>query len=130
MDSELVAPRNPNEVHLSGPGAMQYLQSLAYLASSIAMDSSTLWHAQEAEGKLKDDLLSHLLQCSHYEVRQLALERLLERLQTSEEHQPLPFDLSVSALTYLALHEQHPTCLAKVRGCSYCNNTLPKPYNV
>ncbi|GAA6110445.1 thyroid adenoma-associated protein isoform X1 [Tachysurus ichikawai] len=113
MDSELVAPRSLDEVHLSGPGAMQYLQSLAHLATSIAMDSSTLWSTQEAERQLKD-VLSHLLQCSHYEVRQLALERLLERLQTNEEHQPLPFDLDVSTLTYLALHEPHPTCLAKV----------------
>ncbi|XP_027005873.2 thyroid adenoma-associated protein isoform X1 [Tachysurus fulvidraco] len=113
MDSELVAPRSLDEVHLSGPGAMQYLQSLAHLATSIAMDSSTLWSTQEAERQLKD-VLSHLLQCSHYEVRQLALERLLERLQTKEEHQPLPFDLNVSTLTYLALHEPHPTCLAKV----------------
>ncbi|MCI4376608.1 hypothetical protein PGIGA_G00190450 [Pangasianodon gigas] len=113
MDSELVAPRRPDEVHLSVPGAMQYLQSLARLATSIAMETCALWSTQEAEGQLKD-LLSRLLQCSHYEVRQLALERLLERLQTNREHQSLPFDLSVSTLAYLALHEPHPTCLAKV----------------
>ncbi|XP_053476778.1 thyroid adenoma-associated protein [Ictalurus furcatus] len=113
MDSELVAPRRPNEVHLSGPGATQYLQSLAHLATSIAMESSALWSTQEAEGQLKD-LLRRLLQCSHYEVRQLALERLLERLQTNREHQPPLFGLSVSILTNLTLHEPHPTCLAKV----------------
>ncbi|KAF7710664.1 hypothetical protein HF521_009536 [Silurus meridionalis] len=113
MDSELVAPRNPDEVRLSGPGATQYLQSLANLATRIAMESSAQWSMQEAEGQLKD-LLSRLLQCSHYEVRQLVLERLLERLQTNREQQALPFDLSVSLLTYLALHEPHPMCLAKV----------------
>lgn len=118
MDSELVAPRRPDEVHLSGPGVTQYLQSLAYLATSIAMQSSALWSTLETDGQLKD-LLSRLLQCSHYEVRQLALERLLERLQTNREHRSLPFDLSVSTLEYLALHEPHPTCLAKVRRCSY-----------
>lgn len=118
MDSELVAPRRPDEVHLSGPGATQYLQSLAHLAATIAMDSAALWSTQETEGQLKG-LLSHLLQCSQYEVRQLSLERLLERLQTNREHQSLPFDISVSTLAYLALHEPHPTCLAKVRGCGY-----------
>ncbi|XP_060781574.1 thyroid adenoma-associated protein isoform X2 [Neoarius graeffei] len=113
MDSELVAPRRPDEVHISGPGTTQYLQSLAHLATSIAMESSAMWRTQDAEGQLKD-LLSRLLQCSHYEVRQLTLERLLERLQMNREHQALPFDLSVSTLADLALHEPHPTCLAKV----------------
>ncbi|KAI5606893.1 thyroid adenoma-associated protein [Silurus asotus] len=113
MDSELVAPRNPDEVRLSGPGATQYLQSLANLATRIAMESSAQWSMQEAEGQLKG-ILSRLLQCSHYEVRQLVLERLLERLQCNREQQALLFDLSVSSLTYLALHEPHPMCLAKV----------------
>lgn len=118
MDSELVAPRSLDEVHLSGPGATQYLQSLAHLATSIAVDSSALWSRPEADEQVKD-LLSHLLQSTHYEVRQLALERLLERLQTNRKHQSLPLDLSVSTLARLALHEPHPTCLAKVRECSY-----------
>lgn len=117
MDSELVAPYRPDEVCLSNPGAMQYLQSLAHLATSITMESSALWGTQQAEGQLKG-LLGCLLRCSHYEVRQLALERLLERLQTNQKHQALPFDLSVSTLAYMAVHEPHPTCLAKVRGCS------------
>lgn len=123
MDSELVAPRRPDEVHLSGPGAMQYLQSLADLATSIAMNSSTMWSTPGSEEQFKD-ILSVLLHCSHYEVRQLALERLLEKLQTNQDYQPLSFDLSVSTLTHLALHEPHPTCLAKVGECSHCNNIL------
>lgn len=114
MDSELVALRRPDELCLPVPGTTQYLQSLAHLATSIAMDSSALWITQEAEGQMKG-FLNHLLQCLHYEVRQLVLERLLERLQMTQQHQSLPFDLSVCTLEYLALHEPHPTCLAKVR---------------
>ncbi|XP_072533812.1 thyroid adenoma-associated protein [Salminus brasiliensis] len=115
LDSELVAPRNPEEVCLSGPGAIQYLQSLASLATSIAMDSAGVWGTQEVDGVQKD-LLRRLLQCTHYEVRQLALDRLLERLENMQGNslQPLPFDLSVTALTHLAMHEPHSACLAKV----------------
>ncbi|XP_053357978.1 thyroid adenoma-associated protein [Clarias gariepinus] len=113
MDFELVAPRGPGEVYLSGPGATQYLQSLAYLATSIAMESSALWSALEAEGTLKD-LLSCLLRCSHYEVRYLTLKCLLERLQTNKDQRSLPCSLSVSTIAGLALHEPHPMCLAKI----------------
>ncbi|KAI4888638.1 hypothetical protein NFI96_027081, partial [Prochilodus magdalenae] len=119
LDSELVAPLGPEEVHLSSPGATQYLQSLARLAAIVAMKSAGVWGRQEEDGVQKH-LLQRLLQCPHYEVRQLVLERLLERLKMDWEKtqrtdlQSLPFDLGVATLTNLALHEPHPTCLAKV----------------
>ncbi|XP_062851967.1 thyroid adenoma-associated protein [Trichomycterus rosablanca] len=108
-DSELLSPLSPEEVHLSGPGVTQYLQSLACMATSIAMDSPTLWGTQ-----LTDGMLKQLLQSSCYEVRQLALEKLMQSLERQQQHQSLPCDLKVSTLTYLALHEPHPTCLAEV----------------
>ncbi|KAL6487447.1 hypothetical protein MHYP_G00040730 [Metynnis hypsauchen] len=119
LDSELVAPRGLEEELLSGPGATQYLQSLARLATIVAMKSAGVWGTQEADGMQKD-LLQRLLQCPHYEVRQLALERLLERFEKDREKmqcsdlQSVPFDLNVTTLTHLALHEPHPMCLAKV----------------
>ncbi|XP_049337727.1 thyroid adenoma-associated protein isoform X1 [Astyanax mexicanus] len=115
MDSELVAPRSPDEVRLSGPGTTQYLQSLSCLATSVAMDSAGMWGIQDVDGVQKD-LLRRLLQCPHYEVRQLALDRLLERLENMQcsDLQPLPFDLSGTTLTHLAMNEPHSACLSKV----------------
>ncbi|XP_030626930.1 thyroid adenoma-associated protein [Chanos chanos] len=119
LESELLAPRGPSEVSLSGPGSTQYLQSLARLATSVCLESPDLWGKRESLGLLKD-LLRCLLHCRHYEVRQLALEELLRRLETERDLskgpslQPLPFDLCIPTLTSLALHETHPQCLTKV----------------
>ncbi|KAL0177475.1 hypothetical protein M9458_026369, partial [Cirrhinus mrigala] len=41
--SELVAPRGPDDMNLSVPGATQYLQSLAHIAIS-------LWDCPESDG--------------------------------------------------------------------------------
>lgn len=125
MASELVAPQGPDDINLSVPGATQYLQSLAYIAISICVESPHLWEFPESEG-FQRDLLERLLQCPHYEVRLFALEQLLRRLQKTEEKPqdcgqgPLPFDLSMSSLTSLALHETYPGCQAKVRKPPFC----------
>ncbi|XP_052428210.1 thyroid adenoma-associated protein homolog isoform X1 [Carassius gibelio] len=119
MASELVAPQGPDDMNLSGPGAAQYLQSLAHIAVSVCVESPHLWDCPESAG-FQRDLLERLLRCPHYEVRLFALDQLLGRLQKTEEesqphgHEPLPFDLSVSSLTSLALHETYPGCQAKV----------------
>ncbi|XP_066534782.1 thyroid adenoma-associated protein isoform X2 [Hoplias malabaricus] len=119
LESELVAPRGPQEVQLSGPGATKYLQSMTHLATDVCIVSPTLWATQGPDG-MQRDLLRCLLQSQHYEVQQLALERLLERLEIDQEKKQctdphvLPFDLSVTTLTRLVLNETHPMCLAKV----------------
>ncbi|KAK5908110.1 hypothetical protein CgunFtcFv8_016195 [Champsocephalus gunnari] len=67
----------------------------------------------------KSQLLQCLLKAPQYEVRELALEGVLRRLQEEEEeeeergHQWLD-QTTLSSLTSLALHETHPQCLAKV----------------
>ncbi|RXN24870.1 thyroid adenoma-associated [Labeo rohita] len=117
--SELLAPWGPDDMNLSVPGATQYLQSLAHLAISVCVESPQLWDCPESDG-FRRDLLERLLRCPHYEVRLFALEQFLRRLQKTEEEcqrrgqGPLPFDLSVSSLTSLALHETYPACQAKV----------------
>ncbi|XP_056128449.1 thyroid adenoma-associated protein isoform X2 [Rhinichthys klamathensis goyatoka] len=119
MASELVAPQGPDDIDLSVPGATQYLQSLAHIAISVCVESPHLWECPEADG-FQRDLLERLLQCPHYEVRLFALEQFLKRLQRTEDKSqhcgqgPLPFELSVSSLTSLALHETYPACQAKV----------------
>ncbi len=132
MASELVAPQGPHDMSLSVPGATQYLQSLARLAVSVCVESPHLWDCPESAG-FQRDLLERLLRCPHYEVRLFALDQLLRRLQkTQEESQPraqgpLPFDLSVSSLTSLALRETYPGCQAKVRKyCTQLYKTLQK----
>lgn len=123
--SELVAPQGPDDINVSVPGATQYLQSLARIAISICVESPHLWEFPESEG-FQRDLLEQLLQCPHYEVRLFALEQLLRRLQKTEENsqdcgeEPLPFDLRVSSLTSLALHETCLGCQAKVRKPAFC----------
>lgn len=120
MVSELVAPEGSNDINPAVPGATQYLQSLARIAISICVESPHLWQCL-ASDRIQKDLLMHLLQCQHYEVRLFALEQLLKRLQTIQEESqrgredPLHFELCVSSLTCLALHETHPGCQAKVR---------------
>ncbi|XP_076852074.1 tRNA (32-2'-O)-methyltransferase regulator THADA-like, partial [Brachyhypopomus gauderio] len=116
LDSELMAPRGSEEEHLSHPGAPQYLQSLTRLAASLATER---WASLETDGGVWwEHVLTHLLGWPHYEVRQLALERLLEKIEEEQENTrhtdlwPLPSELC-TILTSLALHELHPTCLAK-----------------
>ncbi|XP_035387280.1 thyroid adenoma-associated protein isoform X1 [Electrophorus electricus] len=121
LDSEFMGPRGSEEVHHLGPGAPQYLLSLSRLATSIATETAGLWAGlgTDRDGA-QADLLRRMLECPHYEVRQLVLERLLERLEADQESTqrtdpwPLLSDLSTATLTSLALHEPHPTCLAKV----------------
>ncbi|XP_051504268.1 thyroid adenoma-associated protein homolog isoform X2 [Myxocyprinus asiaticus] len=119
MVSELVATEGPREINVSVPGTTQYLQSLAHIAISICVESPQLWECPDSDG-LQRDLLMCMLQCQHYEVRLFALDQLLKRLQrTQEESQHggqglMLFNLGVSSLTHLALHETYPGCQAKV----------------
>lgn len=123
MASEPVAPQGPNDIELSVPGAAQYLQNLAHIAISICVESPHLWNCPESDG-FQRDLLERL-----YEVRLFPLEQFFRRLQKTEEEcqhgqGPLPFDLRVSSLTSLALHETHPGCQAKVRKPRFCFSIL------
>ncbi|XP_077960051.1 thyroid adenoma-associated protein isoform X2 [Gasterosteus aculeatus] len=122
--SELVASDSPASSR--GPGGTQYLLSLARVALSAAVDVPELWGGPRPSGRL----LRCLLQCPQYEVRELALEGVLKRLQEEEEEEeeeeeqkrrrrrwrrPEWLDeTTLSNLTALALHETHPRCLAKV----------------
>lgn len=120
MASELVSAEGSIEINPAVPGVTQYLQSLARIAISICVESPHIWQCLESD-RFQKDLLIHLLQCQHYEVRLFALEQLLKRLQTMQEvsqcgrEGSLHFELCVSNLTCLALHETHHGCQAKVR---------------
>ncbi|XP_062257166.1 thyroid adenoma-associated protein isoform X1 [Platichthys flesus] len=115
MDSDLVIS-DPSSITL-GPGSTQYLLSLVRVALSASMEIPELWRAPQ----LTTQLLTCLLQFPQYEVRELALQGLLRRLQEDEEeeegkerrHQWLE-ENTLSNLTSMALHETHPQCLAKV----------------
>ncbi|XP_060943826.1 thyroid adenoma-associated protein [Limanda limanda] len=118
MDSDLVLS-DPSSITL-GPGSTQYLLSLVRVALSASMEIPELWRAPQ----LTTQLLTCLLQFPQYEVRELALQGLLRRLQEEEEeeeeeedkerrHQWLE-ETTLSNLTGMALHETHPQCLAKV----------------
>ncbi|KAK5853649.1 hypothetical protein PBY51_014784 [Eleginops maclovinus] len=96
------------------PGSTQYLLSLARVALSASVEVPELWGGPQP----KSQLLQCLLKAPQYEVRELALEGVLRRLQEEEEeekrgHQWLD-ETTLSNLTSLALHETHPQCLAKV----------------
>ncbi|XP_044070655.1 thyroid adenoma-associated protein isoform X3 [Siniperca chuatsi] len=96
-----------------GPGSTQYLLSLARVALSASVEIPELWGGPQ----LPSQLLQCLLQCPQYEVRELALEGVLKRLQEEAEKKRRPQWLdqtTLSNLTSLALHETHPQCLAKV----------------
>ncbi|XP_051271703.1 thyroid adenoma-associated protein homolog isoform X2 [Dicentrarchus labrax] len=99
-----------------GPGSTQYLLSLARVALSASVEIPELWGG----ARLTSQLLQSLLRCPQYEVRELALEGVLRRLQEEEEEEeeerrPQWLDeTTLSNLTSLALHERHPQCLAKV----------------
>ncbi|KAM4607989.1 thyroid adenoma-associated protein [Polymixia lowei] len=119
--SELMASTNGCSATLSsglGPGTTQYLLSLARVALSVSVESPVLWGSPQ----LGAQLLDRLLQCPHYEVRELVVEGLLRRLEADDEEEeeerkrrPPWFDeTTLSNLTSLALHETHPQCLAKV----------------
>lgn len=112
--SELVTSCNSSATF--GPGSTQYLLSLARVGLSAGVEFPELWDGPQ----LKTKLLDHLLQCPQYEVRELALEGLLRKLEEEEEEErkrrPEWLDETTqSNLTSLALHETHPQCLAKVR---------------
>ncbi|XP_071337347.1 thyroid adenoma-associated protein isoform X2 [Trachinotus anak] len=100
-----------------GPGSTQYLLSLARVALSASVEIPALWRGPQ----LTTQLLGSLLQCPQYEVRELALERVLTALQEEEEEEetkrrPQWLDeTTLSNLTSLAFHETHPQCLAKVQ---------------
>lgn len=95
-----------------GPGSTQYLLSLARVALSASVEIPELWGSP----RLVTPLLQHLLRCPQYEVRELALEGVLRRLQEEEKRRPQWLDeTTLSNLTRLALYETHPQCLAKVR---------------
>ncbi|XP_061086252.1 tRNA (32-2'-O)-methyltransferase regulator THADA-like, partial [Conger conger] len=106
-DSELLAPGGPGAV--TGPGATQYLQSLGRLGASVCVEHPELWGA----GSRGPQILGRLLQCPQYEVRRLALEAVLSRLEGAGATPP---DLGPAHHTFtsMALHETHPPCLTKV----------------
>lgn len=100
-----------------GPGGTQYLLSLTRMALSASVKIPELWGGPQ----LRSQLLQSLLQCSQYEVREMALEGVLRRLQKEEEEEEEQKkgsqwldETTLSNLTSLALHETHPQCLAKV----------------
>lgn len=115
MASDLVASDTSSTT--LGPGSTQYLLSLARVALSASVEIPELWGGPQPTSQL----LQCLLRCPQYEVRELALEGVLRRLQEEEEEEekkrrPQWLDeTTLSNLTSLALHETHPQCLAKVR---------------
>uniref|UniRef100_A0A8C5DWK7 tRNA (32-2'-O)-methyltransferase regulator THADA n=1 Tax=Gouania willdenowi TaxID=441366 RepID=A0A8C5DWK7_GOUWI len=109
-DSELVS--GPTSSPGLGLGSTQYLLSLARLAL-CAVERPLRWESRE----LSDRLLEGLLQRPEYEVRELALEGVLRRLQEEEQEVDdrkwMMNESSLCQLTSLALNETHPQCLAK-----------------
>lgn len=111
MSSELINCNKPSSISL-GPGSTSYLLSLARVALNASMGSPELWGSPE----LVSQLLQHLLEWPHYEVRELALERVLQRLQEEDLKRPEWLDqITQSHLTSLAFHETRPRSLARVR---------------
>uniref|UniRef100_A0A8C9W827 tRNA (32-2'-O)-methyltransferase regulator THADA n=1 Tax=Scleropages formosus TaxID=113540 RepID=A0A8C9W827_SCLFO len=113
MDSELFAS---GSLPATSPGATQYFLSLARVATSASIERPELWGVG-SRGPL---LLTCLLQCPQYEVRQLVLDVALEALEketgdSSSSHHISSLLRNIShMLTSMALHETHPPCLAKV----------------
>ncbi|XP_035807135.2 thyroid adenoma-associated protein isoform X2 [Amphiprion ocellaris] len=111
MSSELVTSDTTSAALV--PGSTQYLLSLAQVALSASVESPELWDSSE----LTSQLLEHLLRCQQYEVRELAVEGVLRKLEEEEDKRSRPqwlCETTLSNLTSLALHETHPQCLAKV----------------
>ncbi|XP_042358035.1 thyroid adenoma-associated protein [Plectropomus leopardus] len=111
MASDLINPDASSST--LGPGSTQYLLSLTRVALSASVEIPELWGGPQ----LMSQLPQCLLQCPQYEVRELALEGVLTRLQEDEEEERSTQwldETTLSKLTSLALHETHPQCLAKV----------------
>ncbi|KAM6915988.1 thyroid adenoma-associated protein [Xenentodon cancila] len=114
MTSELMA--SDSSCAAFGPGTIPYLLSLAQVALSASVEFPELWDVRQPTTRL----LERLLQCPHYEVRELAVEVILRKLKEEEEVQeerrrPAWLEgTTVSHLTSMALQEKHPQCLAKV----------------
>nr|XP_046258832.1 thyroid adenoma-associated protein isoform X2 [Scatophagus argus] len=111
MSSDLVTSDTSSSA--LGPGGTQYLLSLARVALSASVEIPELWGGPQ----LTSRLLQGLLCCPQYEVRELALEGVLRRLQEEQEKERRAQWLDETTLwnlTSLALHETHPQCLAKV----------------
>lgn len=111
MSSDLVTSDTSSAA--TGPGSTQCLLSLTRVALSASVEMPDLWGGAQ----LTTRLLQCLLRCSQYEVREMALEGVLMRLQEEEEGEQKGWldETTLSNLTSLALHETHPQCLAKVR---------------
>lgn len=110
MSSELVISDSSSAALV--PGGTQYLMSLAQVALSACVEIPELWDGSQQTGQL----LERLLRCPQYEVRELAVEGVLRRLEEEKKRMPQWLDeTTLSNLTSLALHETHPQCLAKVR---------------
>lgn len=109
LASELFGP-GPSPVS-SAPGTTQYLLSLSLVTLSASVESPELWDPQQAP-----QLLQCLLNCPYYEVRALALDTILTKLQDDNTGRGEPWmeETTLANLTGLALHETHPHCLAKV----------------
>uniref|UniRef100_A0A672GSV2 tRNA (32-2'-O)-methyltransferase regulator THADA n=1 Tax=Salarias fasciatus TaxID=181472 RepID=A0A672GSV2_SALFA len=125
MASELVTS-DPSPA-TSAPGSTQYLLSLASVALGASVELPEVWGGAE----LTAQLLEALLRCPQYEVRELAAEGVLRRLQEEEgvlrrlqeeeegedKRRKWPQwldDTTLSHLIGLAIHETQPQCLAKV----------------
>ncbi|KAM9318529.1 thyroid adenoma-associated protein [Pholidichthys leucotaenia] len=110
MTSELVSSCPPFVT--LGPGSTQYLLSLTRVALRASVEFPDL----------STELLEHLLRCPKYEVRELAVEGILNKMKEDEEEeeeqqQRRPHwldETTLSNLTSLALHETHAPSLAKV----------------
>lgn len=109
--SELLAPEGPGAV--TGPGATQCLQSLARVAASASVEHPELWRA----GPRGPRILGRLLHCPQYEVRRLALEAVLRRLERAGA---TPIDLGPAHHTFtsMALQEKQPQCLTKASNAT------------
>uniref|UniRef100_A0A7N6FJ83 tRNA (32-2'-O)-methyltransferase regulator THADA n=1 Tax=Anabas testudineus TaxID=64144 RepID=A0A7N6FJ83_ANATE len=121
MVSDLITPNTASATPM--PGSTQCLLSLARVALSATVEIPEFW----AGSQLTTQLLQCLLQCPQYEVRELAVEALLKKLQEEEERKrgpPWLEETTLSNLTSLALHETHPQCLAKVLQvlCVLCSS--------
>ncbi|KAG7511599.1 thyroid adenoma-associated protein [Solea senegalensis] len=117
MDSDLVIA-DPSSL-TRGPGVTHYLLSLARVVLSATVEIPELWKVPQ----LTTQLLQCLLQFPQYEVRELALQEILKRLQQQQEEddeeekkrRPQWLDeTTMSDLIGLSFHETHPQCLAKV----------------
>ncbi|KAK7901249.1 hypothetical protein WMY93_018018 [Mugilogobius chulae] len=108
-EREILLVLGPSSV-VPAPGTTQYLLSLSRVALSASVEHPELWDDQNAP-----QLLQHLLSSPCYEVRALALDTLLKRLQqegTDRGAQGLD-QTTLSHLTGRLLHETHPHCLSK-----------------